>query len=88
MYYAKTSTIFVIIIIVQGLLPPNQALVQDLVISQEYQVTLDSCSVLMYDSGNGPDGILIFSTNKNFGGMSYHCDWFANGTFKTTPLLF
>ena len=73
---------------VQRLISPNPTSLEDLVIPQEYQVTLNSHSLLMHDFGDRPDRIRIFSTNEILGKISHYSDWFVDGTFKVTPLLF
>lgn len=43
---------------------------------------------LKFDSGADQDRILIFSTDANFESLK-NCDhWFADGTFRSSPLLF
>ena len=43
---------------------------------------------LLFDSGPGNDRIVIFSTTRNLKLMCECDNWFADGTFKTSPPLF
>ena len=43
---------------------------------------------LFYDSGNVEDRILIFATRRNLQLLTKSEHWYADGTFKASPLLF
>jgi len=43
---------------------------------------------LKYDSGPSSDRIIIFSTTSNLTFLQQSSMWFADGTFKTSPILF
>lgn len=43
---------------------------------------------MLFDSGPEENRILIFSTRRNLQYLSQSLHWYADGTFKTVPLLF
>lgn len=43
---------------------------------------------MLYDSNDGNDRVLIFSTRRNLSLLAQSRNWYADGTFKTTPMLF
>ncbi|KII73004.1 hypothetical protein RF11_00672 [Thelohanellus kitauei] len=59
----------------------------DLMIPEDYKITLTGNRFLLYDN-NSVERILIFSTEENLRLLSNHRTWFCDGTFKTCPSLF
>lgn len=60
----------------------------DMVIPPIYTVTNKNKQFLMYDSEDGKNRILMFSTTKNLSFLK-SCDlWHCDGTFKVVPILF
>ncbi|XP_064649980.1 uncharacterized protein LOC135501673 [Lineus longissimus] len=58
-------------------------------IPERYTRTLRGELFLQFDSGVGnPNRILIFCTQRNLELLAYCEHWFADGTFKTVPLIF
>jgi hypothetical protein len=66
----------------------NPSNIDDLIIPDVYKKTLKGDDFLKYDSGSGPNRILIFTTSSNLQLMSDCPNWYADGTFKCTPPLF
>ena len=60
----------------------------DLVIPNRYKRTKRNELFLMYDSGPSEDRLLIFSTERDLDYLKNSKELFADGTFKTAPLLF
>ena len=70
-------------------LPPSIPLsLIDLVIPEQLQKLHDGRQFLLYDSNNGLNRILIFSTKSNLELMSKSQSWQIDGTFSAAPLLF
>lgn len=57
-------------------------------IPHEYTRTFGNDNFLIFDSGAGPQRILIFGTDRNLELMARSNNWFADGTFKAAPALF
>lgn len=72
----------------QGNVPPQPQDLLHLEIPQEYRTTLDGAAFLLYDSGPGPQRILLFSTAENLALLERSQDWYGDGTFKVSPNLF
>jgi hypothetical protein len=66
----------------------NPSNIDDLIIPDVYKKPLKGDDFLKYDSGSGPNRILIFTTSSNLQLMSDCPNWYADGTFKCTPPLF
>ncbi|KAK9686123.1 hypothetical protein QE152_g37434 [Popillia japonica] len=58
---------------------------QEIEFQEEFTKTFNGEDFLLYDSGPEENRILIFSTRRNLQLLSH---WYADGTFKTVPLLF
>ena len=43
---------------------------------------------MKFDSGQADDRMLLFATERNFRLLMQSQEWYANGTFKSSPLLF
>jgi hypothetical protein len=67
---------------------PNPTNLEELDLPEEYTKTLQGENFLLFDSGPGPQRILIFSTTANMDLLASCPNWYADGTFKTTPPLF
>lgn len=66
--------------------PLNRA---ELIIPEELKLTHKKELFLLYDSGVGDvNRMLIFSTSRNIGLLASSNHWYADGTFKTVPLIF
>lgn len=61
---------------------------QDLILPENFKVTLKNEKFLLYDSGLVSERILIFSTVSNLSVLARSKTLYVDGTFKTTPLLF
>ena len=59
-----------------------------LVIPEIFTKTSRGEDFLLFDSGPAVDRILVFSTRRNLELMRGCSNWYADGTFKTTPQLF
>ncbi|RWS20639.1 uncharacterized protein B4U80_09577, partial [Leptotrombidium deliense] len=68
--------------------PANPNSLQELVIPDRYTKTRKGDDFLFFDSGPGPERIIVFATNKAIDLLSKSDHWYADGTFKTSPLLF
>lgn len=70
--------------------PPLPATLKELIIPQQYTVTLKNEQFLLFDSGiQDKERILLFSTNRNLELLSEtNSEWFMDGTCKTAPNLF
>ncbi|RWS18371.1 hypothetical protein B4U80_11540, partial [Leptotrombidium deliense] len=68
--------------------PNNPNSLQELVIPEKYTKTRKGDDFLFFDSGPGPERIIIFATNKAIDLLSGSDHWYADGTFKTSPLIF
>ncbi|RWS08330.1 hypothetical protein B4U80_10400, partial [Leptotrombidium deliense] len=68
--------------------PNNPQTREELVIPERYMKTLNGEDFLFYDSGPGQDRIIVFATTKSVDLLSRSDHWYADGTFKTSPLLF
>lgn len=66
-------------------LPAN---ISDFSIIDPYNKTFKGDLFLQYDSGRSQNRILIFATQRNIDLLSTSEHWYADGTFKTVPLLF
>ena len=63
--------------------------VNDIVISQDQQITMRNTPFLLWDSGAlDPHRIFMFGTNDNLNTLQTHSYWFVDGTFKVAPELF
>lgn len=60
----------------------------DLDIPEQFRKTKDGAQFLLHDSGPSNNRIIIFSTRDNLDIMDNYSDWFADGTLKTSPLIF
>ncbi|KAK9717832.1 MULE transposase domain [Popillia japonica] len=61
---------------------------QEIEFQEEFTKTFNGEDFLLYDSGPEENHILIFSTRRNLQLLSQRDHWYADGTFKTVPLLF
>ncbi|XP_018905098.2 uncharacterized protein [Bemisia tabaci] len=68
--------------------PPNPKSREDLIIPEEYRVTVDEKPFLLFDSGSEKKRILIFSTEENLNHLCSADHWFCDGTFSSAPHLF
>jgi hypothetical protein len=60
----------------------------DLDIPEQFRKTKNGAHFLLHDSGPSNYRIIIFSTHDNLDIMDNYSDWFADGTFKISPLIF
>ena len=60
----------------------------ELSISSNYRITHSNDPFLLFDSDDGSDRIIIFSTLRNIQLLSNTSNWYADGTFKTALPLF
>lgn len=60
---------------------------QDLIIPERYK-TINNVQFLLFDEQFGEDRILIFSTEDNLEFLVRNQNWFCDGTFKASPVLF
>lgn len=60
----------------------------DLQIPPRYSVTLADEPFFLAEFGQGNNRGLIFSTRANLQMLSRSRHWYADGTFKTAPMLF
>lgn len=60
----------------------------ELCLPTQYTETVRGEPFLLYDSGPAENRILIFSTKANLQCLSQSKHWYADGTFKTVPLIF
>lgn len=67
---------------------PSYTTLADVVIPQAYTVTCKGKQFLMYDSNDGKDRLLMFTTKKNLRFLTTCSVWASDGTFKVTPLIF
>lgn len=73
--------------------PANPKSLDDLVIPEDYKLTIDGKPFLLFDSfdrNTGKPRILIFSTTENLGMMN-DCDRryvYVDGTFSSSPTIF
>jgi len=68
--------------------PTNPTNLIDLVVPELYTKTCNGEEFLLFDSGPGVDRILLYSTKNNIRTLSQCEQWYANGTFKSSPPLF
>jgi hypothetical protein len=68
--------------------PENPENLQELIIPQEFTITLKNEEFLLFDSGPSDNRILIFSTKFNLNQLSLSEHWYADGTFKVVLKLF
>lgn len=68
--------------------PPNPNSLEDLEIPDRYRLTDAGEQFLLWDSGPGPNRILIWATERNLDLLAQSRHWYADGTFKTVPPLF
>ena len=68
--------------------PANPASLFQLNIPPDYTVTHANQTFLLFDSNDGLDRIIIFSTQRNLQILASADKWYADGTFKSTPHLF
>jgi hypothetical protein len=69
-------------------LPTCPTSVEELILPYEYTITEKGERFLLYDSGQNVNRIIIFATDKGIDMLKSAKNWFADGTFKTVPLLF
>jgi hypothetical protein len=67
---------------------PNPTSLHDLQIPMEFTHMAGGERFLQFDSGPGNDRILLFCTQKGLQLLQSSDNWFADGTFKTSPSLF
>ena len=60
----------------------------ELSIPFKYRITHSNEPFLLFDSDDGSDRIIVFSTLRNLQLLFNTSNWYANGTFKTEPPLF
>ena len=60
----------------------------EIVFPPELTKTFKGDQFLIYDSGPVEKRIVIFATRRNLQCLSQSSHWYADGTFKTAPLLF
>ena len=68
--------------------PPNPISLDELLLDGNDINTFSGKDFLFYDSDDGPNRIVIFSTQENIEYLSMSSIWLADGTFKTVPNLF
>ena len=68
--------------------PANPVSLLELSIPSKYRITHSNEPFLLFDSDDGSDRIIIFSTLRNLQLLSNTSNWYADGTFKTAPPLF
>ncbi|RWS22873.1 uncharacterized protein B4U80_00590 [Leptotrombidium deliense] len=68
--------------------PRNPNSLEDLVIPEKYKKTRKGEDFLFIDTGPGAERIIVFATNRAIDMLSKSDHWHADGTFKTSPLLF
>ena len=68
--------------------PANPVSLLELNISSKYRITHLNEPFLFFDSDDGSDRIIIFSTLRNLQLLSNTSNWYADGIFKTAPPLF
>lgn len=68
--------------------PQNPSSLVELEIPEIYTKTKNGHPFLIFDSGQVENRILIYSTEKNLKLMEKSKHWFADGTFKSSPVLF
>lgn len=61
---------------------------RDIVFTEEYMTSCNGELFLQFDSGPQDNRMLIFSTKRNLQLLARSEHWYADGTFKTVPLLF
>ena len=66
----------------------NPVSLLELSIPSKYRITHSNEPFLLFDSDDGSDRIIIFSTLRNPQLLSNTSNWYADGTFKTAPPLF
>ena len=72
----------------QRIAPPNPVSLEELQLEAENIKTFSNRNFLFYDSGIGPDRIVIFATKENIEFLVMSKIWLADGTFKTVPTFF
>lgn len=60
----------------------------DLVIPDMYKLSLAKENFLLFDTGATRDRIIIFGTTRNLELMDNCENWYADGTFKVSPMIF
>jgi|UniRef100_A0A2S2Q556 hypothetical protein len=68
--------------------PPNPPSLFNFEIPEKYTLIKNGRRFLQYDSGSSDDRILIFFTKENLELMIKCNNWFVDGTFKSSPILF
>jgi hypothetical protein len=71
-----------------GAPPPNPQTRLELQMPPEYCITENNEPFLLFDSGENAERILIFGTRRNLAMLALSQHWYADGTFKTVPLIF
>ncbi|KAI6656158.1 hypothetical protein LOD99_1491 [Oopsacas minuta] len=72
----------------QRVAPPNPVSFEELQLDAENIKIFSNRNFLFYDSGIGPDRIVIFATKGNIEFLTMLKIWLADGTFKSVPTLF
>lgn len=60
----------------------------DIIIPEEYKISLKNENFLFYDSGTVKDRILIFATDANITKLENSKHLYADSTFSSSPLIF
>ena len=60
----------------------------DLVLPEEFTTLPGGENILLFDSGNNNQRILIFGTNQTLDILQRSDHWYCDGTFKSSPALF
>ena len=69
-------------------IPSLPSSLMTLILPPEYLLTDRGENFLLYDSGPCLERIIIFGTENNLRILIQNNHWYADGTFKTVPLLF
>ena len=69
-------------------LPTELQSLENLIISENMQKTLDGSDFLVRDLTIGNESVLIFTTSTNVNYLAQSHFWIMDGTFKTVPTIF
>ncbi|KAL5240143.1 hypothetical protein ACI65C_007553 [Semiaphis heraclei] len=70
-------------------LPPCPTSIRDLIIPDQYKCLSDGSQFLLHDSGvHDDERFIIVGSMTGLRALSMSTRWHADGTFKTTPLIF
>ena len=69
-------------------LPTEPQSLENLIIPENMQKTLDGSDFLVRDSTIGDERVLIFTTSTNVNYLAQSHFWIMDGTFKTVPTIF